>query len=189
MTVDRKIEITLALSLGWLLGCTGAGMSQTTKEYKTFAQWCEHLSQLSAAEKYTVEVLLKEAEAKDCQTADLILSRLISLDLSYDRITDLKPISTLTNLTSLEIFYNQIADLQPLSNLTNLRDLYLGANQIKDITPLSNLTNLKTLHLFGNQITDIKPLSSLTTLTILSLDNNPIADRTCPLQPPSLCGF
>jgi internalin A len=165
MITTQKVQITLAIGLGWLLGCTSVGRSQTTREYKTFAQWCEHLSELSAAEKYTVEALLREAGTRECQTADRNLARLTSLELSYDQITDIKP----------------------LSKLNNLKGLNLNSNQIADIKPISNLTDLTILNLNDNRIVDIKPLSNLTKLTILSLDNNPIADRTCPPLLVSLC--
>jgi hypothetical protein len=89
------------------------------------------------------------------------------------------------NVTEMCLGGNQITDISPLSQLTNLRDLNLNRNQISDLTPLSNLTNLGRnmggLSLDNNQITDLTPLANLTNLGVLSLDNNLITDVT-PLQ-------
>ncbi|MEA5528103.1 leucine-rich repeat domain-containing protein, partial [Dolichospermum sp. UHCC 0684] len=51
---------------------------------------------------------------------------------------------------------NQISDIKPLSNLTNLTYLDLLKNKISDIKPLSNLTNLTFLDLSGNPLTSKK---------------------------------
>ncbi|MEG4809154.1 hypothetical protein QUA82_17045 [Microcoleus sp. F8-D3] len=37
---------------------------------------------------------------------------------------------------------NQISDITPLTSLTNLANLRLDFNQISDVTPLTSLTNL-----------------------------------------------
>ncbi len=68
----------------------------------------------------------------------------------------------MTGLTNLHRLWlgggNQISDISPLSNLTNLQWLNLESNQITDIGPLSGLTNLRDLYLRHNQISDISPL-------------------------------
>ncbi len=101
-------------------------------------------------------------------------------------ISDLSPLSNLTNLKILSLQHNNISDISPLSGLTNLTVLELGDpsenpsrpadNTIADISPLSNLTNLRKLELSGNPIVGISPLSSLTNLTELVLSGNPIVD-------------
>ena len=53
---------------------------------------------------------------------------------------------------------NPISDLTPLSGLTQLMYLDLPTNLISDLTPLSGLTQLTRLYLSGNQISDIRPL-------------------------------
>ncbi|NIM17826.1 MAG: hypothetical protein GTO45_38105 [Candidatus Aminicenantes bacterium] len=100
------------------------------------------------------------------------------LNLDGTNITDLTPLSALTNLEALHLSDNQIMDLTPLSALTNLRELGLSGNQITDLTPLSAMTNLEELVLSGNQITDLTPLSALTKLTALILYNTQITDLT-----------
>ena len=105
------------------------------------------------------------------------MTNLKILNLGGNQISDLKPLSNLTNLTHLSLYDNkQIYDLRPLSNLTNLARLSLYYNQISDLTPLSKLANLEWLELSGNQISDLKPLKNLTKLKYLGLKENKIED-------------
>ena len=127
------------------------------------------------------------------------MTNLVYLNLGYNRIDALSPISNLTNLetliltgtgitelTALSGLYNLthlragnnvwISDITPLTNLTNLEILQLGNNRISDLEPLSNLTNLTNLYMSNNSIADISPLSNLTNLRYLELRRNPIDD-------------
>jgi internalin A len=142
-------------------------ITETTKTPKTFTEWCQQKANLPQETRHTVEVLLKVAETQNCSQAN----------------------QTLINFTKLELPLNKISDIKPLSNLTNLIILDLPVNQISDIKPLSNLTKLTTLSLSQNQINDIKPLSNLTKLTEVDLAKNPLISKQCPLQPESICKF
>src|SRR5690606_10551419 len=64
---------------------------------------------------------------------------------------------------------NKISNIEPLSSLTNLTYLYLSSNNISNIEPLSPLTKLTYLSLYNNKIENIEPLFSLTNLTYLYL--------------------
>ncbi|MFC1651004.1 leucine-rich repeat domain-containing protein [Candidatus Latescibacterota bacterium] len=101
---------------------------------------------------------------------------LYRLNLSGNQISDISPMSGLTNLDILDLFSNQISNLSPLSSLTNLQHLDVGNNQISELSPLSGLTNLGALVLFNNQISDLSPLSSLTNLQHLDVGNNQISE-------------
>jgi internalin A len=185
---------------------------KVTTTPRTFADWCLNKTRESVLTQLTVDLLLQEAKTTDCHQASSLLSTRTELSLVSNQITDLRPLSTLTNLTTLDLSNNSIADLKPLSGLTNLTALDLGSNQIADLLPLSELTNLTALVLSDNQITDLKPLSSLTNLSNLHLSDNPIADlkplstltnliqldlynnqtltdKTCPVKPESICKF
>ena len=107
------------------------------------------------------------------------LTNLTRLYLTGGQISDLRPLSTLTNLKVLNLGWNNITDLTGLENLTNLTDLILDGNQISDLQPLTNLRHLTDLHINGNRITSLTGLEGLTNLTRLSLDGNQISD----LQP------
>ena len=69
---------------------------------------------------------------------------------------------------------NSVTDLAPLSKLTNLRDLDLQENKAISVYQLRNLTNLEVLALSGNQLTDISELKNLTKLQSLLVDRNPL---------------
>ena len=146
--------------------------------FSSFADWCKHKDSLSKEARHTVNMLLQKARTSDGNEAEKILSNFTELNLNYDRITDINPLSGLINLIKLSLSGNQITDFTGLSELTNLRELYLRDNQITDITLLSGLTNLTKLNLGNNQITDITPLSRLTNLMELNLNDNQITDIT-----------
>ena len=94
--------------------------------------------------------------------------------------------SDLESLTSLDLEDNNISDISPLTGLTNLEELGLDGNEISDISPLSGLTNLEMLGLDGNEISDISPLSGLTNLEELWLDRNPLSPEAIYLHIPQL---
>ena len=135
---------------------------------------------------------LTRLEAPNSNISDLtgleFATRLTSLGLGTEwvsgenvnsnHISDLSPLSDLTNLRSLYLGNNDISNITPLSNLTNLTTLNLNDNFVSDITPLSNLINLTTLDLGNNDISDITLLSNLINLTTLDLGNNDISDIT-----------
>ena len=113
------------------------------------------------------------------------------LDLQSNSISDISPLSGLSNLRWLKLGYNNITlfdydliptpensgitDISPLSGLSRLTTLELQYNSISDISPLSGLTNLESLDLWNNKITDISALSKLINLTELSLAHNSVA--------------
>ena len=100
------------------------------KTPKTFKEWCQQKASLSKETKGTVEALLKVAKTQNCSQANQTLTKLTSLSLEENKISDIKPLSNLTKLTSLYLRENQISDIKPLSNLTNLTYLYLVENPL-----------------------------------------------------------
>jgi hypothetical protein len=105
------------------------------------------------------------------------LKCLISLDILYvDEITDLGPLSGLKNLMWLNLNTNQITDLRPLGGLKSLTELFLRFNKITDLGPLNGLKNLTRLDLFSSQVDDLRPLSGLKNLAILDLSRTLVTD-------------
>jgi len=96
---------------------------------RTFADWCRDKAFLIPEVKYTVEVLLKEAGTTECDVAYRKLSSIEELYLSNNKISDIKPLQSLTNLTRLYLGGNQIKDIKPLESLANLTDLFLTENR------------------------------------------------------------
>ena len=97
--------------------------------------------------------------------------------LGGNTISDLSPLSNLTDLGTLDLYADrQISDISPLANLTNLTFLRLWGNLVRDISVLSRLTSLTQLNLGYNLITDVSPLADLTSLKWLTLIANPVAN-------------
>ncbi len=104
------------------------------------------------------------------------LSQLAHLNLNTNQVTDLSGLSGLSQLQYLNLFSNDVSDIAPLAGLSNLRRLQLGLNLVTDISPLSGLSLLGTLWLADNRIRDVTGLGGLTGLSSLSLRNNLVAD-------------
>ena len=96
--------------------------------------------------------------------------------INSNLVSDLSPLTGLTQLTQLYLGGNNISDISALAGLTNLTQLGLGGNSIADILPLAELTNLTWLGLWDNRISDLSPLTGLTQLTQLYLGGNNISD-------------
>jgi uncharacterized repeat protein (TIGR01451 family) len=110
---------------------------------------------------------------------ELTLNDLQNLNSLYaigQGIQSLAGMENCINIADLELSYNQIQDLSPLSHLTSLSILNLGNNSISNIASLSSLVNLSSLNLDYNQVTDINPLSSIHSLQSLSFQQNQIQD-------------
>jgi len=106
------------------------------------------------------------------------LTNLKKLSLCCNNIVDLSHLALLSKLTTLELHRNNIVDLTPLKGLVNLTYLDLFYNKIVDLTPLKGLVNLTYLNLNDNNIHDVSPLSNLPNLEELHLNDNNIYDPT-----------
>ena len=104
------------------------------------------------------------------------LTNLHTLQLQSNNIRDISALSALKNLHTLYLHSNNISDISALSALINLTELWLQSNNISDISALSGLTNLKSLYLHSNNTSDISTLSGLTNLKWLYLSSNNISD-------------
>ena len=83
------------------------------------------------------------------------LNDLKYVDLSVNMISNIYPFvfaDCRYTVTSLNLSYNNLSDLTPLSMMPNLQELDLSFNQISSLQPLMNLTNLRTLRLSGNPL-------------------------------------
>ena len=103
------------------------------------------------------------------------LEKVTKLNLSSKKLTGVpKGMEKLTKLTSLILHSNKLTNLKGLENLTQLKDLVLNINQLTDVKELENLTHLTMLYLESNQLAELpKGLKKLTQLTELSLEDNP----------------
>jgi hypothetical protein len=74
------------------------------------------------------------------------------IDVSDNRISDITPLSGLTQLEELNLSDNELGYIDALSNLVNMRSIQLCNNNIRDISPLFELENLEYANLSGNRI-------------------------------------
>jgi internalin A len=180
--------ITITIGFLSLIGSCGSELLPTKLDSpqsttKSFTQWCKEKDNLPVASKWTVDLLLKEADTQDCNLANTKLLKLTQLDLYHNNISNLEPLASFSNLTSLDLIGNRIVDVKPLAGLRNLTYLALSENEISDVKPLAGLNNLTYLSLNQNQITDVKPLASLIKLTDLKLIDNKFVDKIiCPVS-------
>ena len=101
---------------------------------------------------------------------------LYKIDLSYNKIKDLSPLSKLTNLGDLRFYMNELTTIKPLSGLVNLERLNCGHNTISDLTPLKKMSKLKYLAMESNNITTLNGLEGCTSLQEVTLRSNNIKD-------------
>lgn len=111
-------------------------------------------------------------------------NNVVSLNLSYNGITEIQCLEPLQQLTDLDLADNQITEIKGLESLKKLTKLELDSNQITEIKGLESLKNLTKLDLGYNQITEIKGLELLKKLRKLDLRRNQITKIQClePLQ-------
>ena len=74
---------------------------------------------------------------------------------------DFKGITGLSKLKSLNLYANKLSDLSSIAYLDTIEELKVHTNKIKDLTPIKNFKNLKKLNISGNDITDLSPLEDL----------------------------
>lgn len=111
------------------------------------------------------------------------LPALLKLDLSFNNLGPLGPLSGLTALRFLDLQRNSsLADLGPLAGLVNLEELSAGYNLISDLSPLRLLHQLAVLLLPYNRITSILPLLENPGIgegDIVDLRGNPLGLDAC----------
>ena len=134
----------------------------------------------TCSEAWTHITMLIEIDLTGAGISDLdplsAMTQLKTLKLGTNKISDFSGIARLAGLTTLELGNNQITDIRPLDVMENLTTLDLSGNKIVDIRLLAHLRQLTDLNLAGNKIGDVSPLAGLTQLTSLSLTSNNIAD-------------
>lgn len=96
------------------------------------------------------------------------------LDMSYNVIRDMQPVSFCPNLRELYLANNKLKTMAGLSALKTLVKIDLGANKIRvmDADELGGLVNLEELWLGKNKIEQIQGLENLTKLRRLDVQSN-----------------
>jgi Leucine-rich repeat (LRR) protein len=95
------------------------------------------------------------------------LMNMRALYLTQTSIVDIASLGGMTQLTHLYLSFSyEVTDIAPLTGLTNLVVLDLSRTGVEDISPLSGLTNLVELVLIGTGVTNTSPLDHFTQLVI-----------------------
>ena len=89
-------------------------------------------------------------------------------------ITNLEPISKLSNLRTMDISHTRIKDIYPVRNLTKLHNLNCSNTHINSVEALIYSMELSILNISNTDIYDIEPISNLDNLIILNISNTEI---------------
>ena len=108
------------------------------------------------------------------------LSKLESLYLWAEQISDLEYLANLPKLSHLSIESGSLSDINPLGECAELKELEISSDNVSDISCLANLTELFYLGIHSPEVSDVSALSKLNNLTELSIsgtnvDLSPIA--------------
>ena len=111
------------------------------------------------------------------------------LELRDNQFKEVPCLAAFTRLRYLELSYNEIRSLAPLSSLTapHLTELYAASNKVTTIEGLSQLASLRLLELGSNRIRAVEGLGALTCLRELWLGRNRIAELGEGLVPLASC--
>jgi internalin A len=100
------------------------------------------------------------------------LVNITELDLSYNPLTSINPISNLSGLEVLTLYNTHVNSLVPLTGLTNLVELNIRDLATSDFTPIINLVQLEILTLYNVDLYNISGFEALTALEEFSLPCN-----------------
>lgn len=154
--------------------------------------------QVTLKEMYSLEYLNLNNKNIENLSGIEFAKNLKKIDLSYNKIEEIRPLSSLILLEELNLSDNEITDISNIKYLKNLKRLDLSNvvrnlniedeivelddlnedthNSIKNISPISDLPNLVELNLSNNEISDISPLLNLNNLQKLNLSGNSISN-------------
>ncbi|WP_027003260.1 leucine-rich repeat domain-containing protein [Hugenholtzia roseola] len=105
------------------------------------------------------------------------LAALEQLDLSNrSQITDLSPLSQLSNLKILNVEKTAIVDIFPIRNLTGLLQLNVSKTQVSDLSALRYALKIKELDISQTPTTDISVVSNFLELEKFYASQTRIAD-------------
>ena len=106
------------------------------------------------------------------------IDKIINLDISNSKISDLTGIEYFKNLKELDASNNNINDVSKIVELGNLTKLNLSNNKLNNKEELIKLVNIEILNISNNEISDISnfDVSKMTKLNNLDLSYNKIRD-------------
>ena len=107
-----------------------------------------------------------------CLINNIKPDKILILDLSSNKLTDISVIKLFKNLENLNISFNKIKDISVLKDLNKLEYLNISDNNITDISVLKDLNNIINLDIFNLKLESdqIQYINSLNNLRILYQD-------------------
>jgi len=136
----------------------------------------------NAMQKPTGDITLKEAQA--VTSLNLSNSSFDDMTSKNGGIRDISALKHFTGLRELDISFNQISNLTPISSLSSLETLVFSGTWVEDISPLKDLPNIKCLIFCWMRgangtpggIENLDALSGLKNLEMLDAKNSGIKD-------------
>jgi Leucine-rich repeat (LRR) protein len=105
------------------------------------------------------------------------LTMLSLVDITGNKnITDIRPLSSITNLKEVRAGGTLVSDISPLKELSDLKILSCPDTRISDLRPLQALLNLEKLDISGTLADTLDGLNSLTHLQVLQIDRTKVGD-------------
>ncbi|MEI7982314.1 MAG: leucine-rich repeat domain-containing protein, partial [Bacteroidota bacterium] len=106
------------------------------------------------------------------------LSELTSVNISGTPVSDLMPLRNLNKLESLDISNTSVVTLEPLRYCTNLHNLKLRGTAVGDLNILTVFPALESLDISSTKATSLDPVKEIISLRDLRLRLTPINDLT-----------
>lgn len=158
----RLIQNVLLISI---LFVSSSAISQKEKLFKGL----DEALQVSADSVYRLDLSKSKLTALPSEVFQF--KNLRELDLSKNKLTDVKGISALTDLRILNLTKNKLSNFpEEICSLSDMRNLFLGKNNIEIIPScIQNLQSLIVLDLWYNPIDDL-PEELITLRNLRSLD-------------------
>lgn len=104
------------------------------------------------------------------------LTDLKEIYFSNTLIDDVSPLRNLNDLEIIECSGSKVKSLEPLRYASNLKTINCLATNVEDITVLTNLKNLNKLSLGETKVSNIEALSALSSLSQLDLSDLVVID-------------
>lgn len=128
--------------------------------------------------EYSTDLMQLELNGLGLTDGDILdlkyMINLRYLNLDDNNLTDLSPVSGLTDLEQLSVYKNpDLTDLSPLAGLTGLRNVGFDSSLVTDYSFMAGMTKLEYVRLFDVQEdTDLSALSGLTNVKSIAIDSN-----------------
>ena len=123
---------------------------------------------------YLEKAIIESLELNTNKVSLTAAKNATKLIMENKNISSLEGLEYFTGVTTIQLNYNNIRDLTPLSKIYVLKNLFLEKNLITDITPITKLRNIEYVNISYNQIKDISGFKTMSRLGTPTISNNPI---------------